>query len=269
VDTQPDRDRAITQAGYYDHYWSGTSGWRPPAGMDSDLACWLSYLVCPETAVIDIGCGDGSRYADYLISAGVKVHGLDVSNVAVLAARELGIEAQLASLDRKLPVPDEEFDSAICLEVLEHLVEPEFTAKEIYRVLKPGGHLLVSVPNIAFWPVRIELLLTGHFNPKGSPVTERRYPWRDPHLRFFNSLSLRNMLLDAGFVIKRQGGLETQFLEVAGLKRILQLKVTDPVQSVLRRIGSRFYTLLARRCVILVQKPGKQNPPRSGPMGYS
>lgn len=256
MNTRPDSERAIAQTEYYDDYWSGVSGWRPQAGMNPELVPWLDHLIRPGTAVLDVGCGDGSRYADYLISVGIKVHGLDVSEVAVRAARERGIEAQVANLGRKLPVPDEKFDSSICLEVLEHLVEPEFTAREIYRVLKPGGHLLVSVPNVGFWPVRLELLLTGHFNPKGSPVTQHRYPWRDPHLRFFNSSSLRNMLLDTGFIVEGQGGLETQFLEVAGLQRIFRSEATRSAQPILRRVGRRFYTLLARRCVILAQKPG-------------
>jgi hypothetical protein len=103
----------------------------------------------------------------------------------------------------------------------------------------------------------MELLLTGHFDPKGCTITRDRYPWRDPHLRFFNSLSLRNMLLDTGFVIEKQGGLETQFLGVAGLDRIFRYRATRPAQSILRRVGRRFYTLLAQRCVILAQKPGK------------
>jgi methionine biosynthesis protein MetW len=219
----------------------------------------LSYLICPGTSVLDVGCGDGSRYANYLLSAGAEVYGLDVSNVAVRAAREHGIKAQVASLDRTFPVSDEKFDSAICLEVLEHLVDPEFATKEIYRILKPGGRVLVSVPNMGFWPVRMELLLTGHFNPKGSPATQRRYPWRDPHLRFFNSLSLRNMLLEANFVIVRQGGLETQFLNVAGLQRVFKAEPARTIQSALQRVGSHFYTLLARRCIILAQKPGEQS----------
>jgi methionine biosynthesis protein MetW len=258
VETQSDSDRAISRHEYYDDYWSGAMGRKAEPGMDPDMPGWLNELIWPGTVVLDVGCGDGSRYTDYLISAGAKVHGFDVSDFAVRAARKRGIEAQVANLDRSLPAADEAFDSAVCIEVLEHLVEPEFTAKEIYRMLKPGGSLLVTVPNVGFWGVRMELLLTGHFDPRGCTVTRDRYPWRDPHLRFFNSSSLRNMLLDTGFVIKKQGGLETQFLEFAGLERFFRYKVTRPTQPILRHIGSRFYTVLAQRCVILAQKPVKR-----------
>src|SRR6267143_1760416 len=53
-----------------------------------------------------------------------------------------------------LPFPDEVFDLVWCTEVIEHVVDPAFTLGEINRVLKPGGRLLLSTPNSAFWAFR-------------------------------------------------------------------------------------------------------------------
>ncbi|MEJ7811817.1 MAG: methyltransferase domain-containing protein [Gemmatimonadaceae bacterium] len=242
-------------AGYYDEYWSGATGWRPPGGLDADLKAWLDRLVRPGAKILDVGCGDGARYGRHLRAAGVLLSGVDVSEVAVQAARSNGIDATVVNLDERLPFPDGTFDGVICLEVLEHLVDPEFTARDVLRLLRPGGHLLVSVPNVGFWAVRMELLATGHFNPKGNPVTQRRYPWRDPHLRFFNSQTLRSMLTDVGFRVERHGGLEQQFLRVAGLERIFASRAARPLDALLRRVGGRFHSLLARRCVALAVKP--------------
>ncbi len=247
---------AAQPARYYDDYWSGVTSWKPTDPLDEELKSWLDEIVRPGLTVLDVGCGDGSRYGESLVGAEVELHGVDVSQVAVDEACSRGLKAVRAGLEEPLPFGDEQFDAAICLEVLEHLVDPEFAAGEIHRVLRPGGALLLSVPNVAHWRSRAELALLGRFDPKGSPVTARRYPWRDPHLRFFTSRSLADMLQDRGFTVTAQGGLDTQFLNAAPLLRgIVRPPTMRWLDRLLRRIGARFYTLLSGRCVALAVKP--------------
>lgn len=104
------------------------------------------------TRVLDAGCGEGVLVDEY-------AERLDI----------IGLDANYASdrvthgLLTALPFPDASFDRALCLDVLEHLAyeEQPRALAEIFRVLRPGGELLVSVPNLAHLQSRIQFLLRG------------------------------------------------------------------------------------------------------------
>ena len=242
-------NEALETGRYYDEYWSGSTGWSPPAGLDEDLRAWLDPLMVRGRKALDVGCGDGARYGARVRASGVEIHGVDISEVAVASARERGIDARVASLTEPLPHGDASFDVAICLEVLEHLVNPAVVTREIARILRPGGLALLSVPNSAFWTTRVELMFSGRFNPRGSPVTQRAFPWRDPHLRFFTLTSIEAMLAESGLRVVKAGGLECQFLRIAGTDQMLGRK--SFLDRPLAAIGRLWPSLLARRCIVL------------------
>jgi SAM-dependent methyltransferase len=105
-----------------------------------------------ETRVLDAGCGEGvlvDEYADRLAITGVD------ANYSSARVRTASLTA--------LPFEDGSFDRALCLDVLEHLSyedQPRALA-ELYRVLRSGGELLVSVPNLAHLQSRVQFLLRG------------------------------------------------------------------------------------------------------------
>lgn len=104
------------------------------------------------TRVLDAGCGEGvlvDEYADRL-----DIIGLDANY-----ASDRVTHGSLTAL----PFPDASFERALCLDVLEHLAyeEQPRALAEIFRVLRPGGELLVSVPNLAHLQSRIQFLLRG------------------------------------------------------------------------------------------------------------
>jgi SAM-dependent methyltransferase len=112
---------------------------------------WLDALPA-GTRVVDAGCGEGvlvEEYADRL-----AIEGLDASYSSERVRR-----GSLTSL----PYAGGVFDRALCLDVLEHLSfeEQPRALAELYRVLRPGGELLVSVPNLAHLQSRIHFLLRG------------------------------------------------------------------------------------------------------------
>jgi SAM-dependent methyltransferase len=83
-----------------------------------------------------------------LVKESNEVFGVDVSETAVARCREKGIKALgLDVSSEALPFDDGFFDVVICLETLEHLMNPYFAVTEIRRVLKEKGRLICSVPN--------------------------------------------------------------------------------------------------------------------------
>jgi len=120
-----------------------------------------------------------------------------VSEEAVGFATASGLEAHVIDDAAVLPFPDDSFDLAICIEVLEHLFSPHAATAEIQRVLRPGGVLIASVPNAVYWRLRVNLV-KGVWNPLGDALAIEQ-PWRDPHIRFFSPTTLARMLTQSGF----------------------------------------------------------------------
>jgi SAM-dependent methyltransferase len=185
----------MTVKSYYDAYWS-EDGFLPANPLVEPFRGIIDERVTTSTDCLDVGCGDG-RTGLWLARRARSYVGVDVSESAVRAARLRGMDARLVADAALLPFPDRSFDVALCIEVLEHLFDPEGAAAEIRRVLRPGGTLVVSVPNCAFWRRRVDLL-TGRWNPFGDLESVEK-PWRDPHIRFFTRAALHRMLLCAGY----------------------------------------------------------------------
>jgi ubiquinone/menaquinone biosynthesis C-methylase UbiE len=151
--------------------------------------------------VLDLGCGDG-RYAARLAAAGYEVTGVDPSEEALARARRAYPQLDLTPPrpDGTLPFADNSFDAAICIYVLEHVVDTQTLLSEVRRVLVPGGRLIVAVP----WHGRIKnvLIALGGF--------ERHYDPLQPVLRFYARGSLARLLVEMGFEqikLKGSGGI--------------------------------------------------------------
>jgi SAM-dependent methyltransferase len=192
---------------YYETYWS-TEGFCPRGALPPDMRWLLPRAVKPADACLDVGCGDGLTAGPWLQSNGGSYVGADVSRNAVEMARSHGLDAVQIQDAAELPFDDDSFDVALCIEVFEHLFRPDLASREIVRVLRPGGRLIATVPNVSHWKQRVDLALRGRWNPAGDRLSVAQ-PWRDPHVRFFTPRTLRSMLLAAGFGQVEVGGRRT------------------------------------------------------------
>ena len=154
--------------------------------------------------IVDVGCGDGSALA---VAArhnpGHRFAGIDWSGDALRRAHALDLTVLRAAVTAPgLPVADGAADVVIMSELIEHLVDPDGAIAEVRRVLRPGGSLLLSTPNLAAWynrgllaagiqPVFSEVSLRGVFGRPGRVVAG--------HLRLFTRRALTEFLTASGF----------------------------------------------------------------------
>jgi len=184
---------------YYGRYW-GADGFCPRGRMHPDLKRILDRTLGGLSGrLLDMGCGDAGTLGPKAREKNWDYLGVDVSPEAVILARQAGFAAKEIGEDFVTDLPAATFDAVCCFEVLEHLLTPEKCLQECLRVLKPGGKLVVTVPNAAFWRHRLDLMFLGRFNPNGDNLSLVE-PWRDPHVRFFTSRSLGDLLRKTGVI---------------------------------------------------------------------
>lgn len=101
-------------------------------------------LLGKNLRVLDIGCGTGA-IMEFFKKAGFKAFGVDMSEVALDYCRQKGLEVALGTAEQTNQA-DESFDLAVSFDVLEHVAEDQKAVDEIWRILKPGGWFIASVP---------------------------------------------------------------------------------------------------------------------------
>jgi methionine biosynthesis protein MetW len=161
-------------------------------------------------AVLDIGCGDGFFSQSIHEMTGARVSGVDISIEAAELAREKGVDARQCDLNTGICFEASSFDLVVCTEVIEHVFDPDFLLDEIWRILSPGGCLVLSTPNLAAWYNRV-LLLLG-IQPIFTDTSTRKNYGRalkvlgqggQPvgHLHLYTANALKEILLDHHFTI--------------------------------------------------------------------
>ncbi len=180
---------------YYESYWahgkSTFSGARQ--GYATNFCRWMSRELAGldrEAPILEVGCGDGS-FTTELAKHSNDVTAIDISagQVAENAARFPTILFEQHDVAETFPFVDGIFEAIWCSEVLEHLLDPGFAVKEMFRVMKPGGRLLITVPyHGRFKNVMIALFKWDeHFVPT------------NPHIRFYTKETLGGLAEKAGF----------------------------------------------------------------------
>ena len=173
--------------------------------------------------ILDLGCGRG-QLAEEFVRKGNRVTGVDVLPPEQVSRsldpyiRESFYLEGLAKVKERLA--GRKFDKVLLLDVIEHVPDSEGLVRDCASLLKPGGQLIVSVPNVANISVRL-MLLMGKFEYMARGIMDRT------HLRFFTRKTIEKTITGQGFSIVRHR------MTVIPLEVIFGLAPTNPIMRVM------------------------------------
>lgn len=165
--------------------------------------------------ILEIGCGTGATGALALARGRAGYYaGVELMESAAQDARDVLSEVVVGDVEQlDLDWQPAEFDALILSEVLEHLVDPGKLLRRLSRLVRPGGMVLASSPNISHWRV-IGELINGRFDLADQGVFDRT------HLRWFTPATFAGMFESAGFHVEDVGPVTPFSPRVETLRRI-------------------------------------------------
>ena len=232
----------------------------------------LVSLVGRPRTVLDVGCGVGLNGAA-IKRTGARVTGIEIVPRSIERARAVLDEVIAADIGSDAAVKNalgsRRFDLIVFADVLEHTVDPKAVLERFLPYLEDDGVVLVSLPNVAAWPVRFSLL-AGRFEYQPSGILD------DSHLRFFTRESAAHLCERAGLEVLT---MEQNPMIVRAAKELIMATMVpqgaEPteladslaykayqafVRPVEDLIANRAPGLLAFQNVIVARKPPRRRP---------
>lgn len=183
--------------------------------------------------VLDVGCAEGNL-AEVMFSNECEVVGIEIDEESAQNAQKFCKEIIIGDVETiQLPTKYRDyFDYILFADILEHLRDPSMVLKRFKEYLKDDGCIIVSLPNISNWRMRLKFL-SGKFEYQNTGVLDIG------HIRFFNEKSAKNMISDAGFELIK--------LDITGLDSPIGTKF-------FQIIGTHLPNLLAYQFLIIAKK---------------
>jgi 2-polyprenyl-3-methyl-5-hydroxy-6-metoxy-1,4-benzoquinol methylase len=198
---------------------------RPRSYYGQERANVIAELPRPLGRVLDVGCGEGGAN-DSLRAAGASaVTGIEIVPEAAARAAERYDRVEVGDAKDALQRIEGPFDTILCYDILEHLVDPESVLGRLRELAAERSRLHVSIPNARHWSLLRDLVIRGTFG-----YTE--WGHRDAtHLRWFTRSDMRQLLSEAGWTVEAT-------TSSAG-HRLRELGVRAP-QQVVNALGGEF-----------------------------
>ena len=193
----------------------------------------------PPGKLLDIGCSTGD-WAIHWKEKGWNPYGLDIDDDHVRISVKRGIAAEVCDLNaERIPFTEEIFDLIFAGEIIEHLVDTDGFLDELNRCLAPGGHLILTTPNLASFENRIRLLLGVY------PIWLDHRLKGSGHVRAYTPTVLKRQLREHGFEIIKQTGNWVPFIPQ---------RITDDVRIPALAVTGSLFPSLAMDIIILARK---------------
>lgn len=168
------------------------------------LIHYINTYLKKESKILDMGCGTGIIMKKFQ-NLGFNICGIDKSSDAISFCKKRGLNNVKLGDGNNIPFENEKFDIVIALDILEHVDDDSLVLKEMNRVLKKGGKLIISVPAFKF-------LWTQH-------------DIEVQHKRRYAKSNLESKIIQSGFKIKRINFGYVIFFLVLFISRIFSKKI--------------------------------------------
>lgn len=166
--------------------------------IEEYLKSYIHTLSDAHPTLLDIGCG-GGQIDKKFIDLGYDVYGTDISRENLIRAKKIGVRVKQSDANRSLPYGSGFFSVVFAGEIIEHLFDTRIFLSEIQRVLRAGGLLILTTPNLAHLPDRCKFL----FGISPSQIQPLHMFLRF-HIRPFTFQTLRDALKMAKFNVIKQ-----------------------------------------------------------------
>lgn len=171
----------------------------PARAHPDDAHSVLMRLIPRDSRVLELGCASGYLSGYMERALGCRVTGLEFDPAATAIAAQRCSEVHTVDLDApdalQAAQASAPYDVLLAAAVLEHLKYPERLLQQARALLKPGARVIVSLPNIAYWRLRL-MLLAGRFDYTDYGVMDRT------HLRLYTAKTGRALLAEQGYTVE-------------------------------------------------------------------
>jgi 2-polyprenyl-3-methyl-5-hydroxy-6-metoxy-1,4-benzoquinol methylase len=157
----------------------------------------VDALPRPIGSVLDVGCGSGGVGPGLRDAGATRLTGTEVVPEQAALARAHYDQVVAAPVEDALEQLEGPFDTVLCLDVLEHLVDPERVMRDLRGLAAPGARLQVSLPNARHVSLMKDLVVKGTFGYTDWGHRDRT------HLRWFTRRDIVEAMERAGWVVQR------------------------------------------------------------------
>lgn len=239
-------------------------------GINKTFLNVLEKLNINNKNILSLGCGSAALESLLENKYGCKVIGIDLEEAAIKKAKNRISEAFVLNLEQDDLIKilaNKRFDLILCADILEHLRNPDKIFEECKHLLNKDGLIVISIPNIANWSVRLNLLV-GKFEYADAGLLDKT------HVHFYTLKNLKELMKKNNYEIfslnystslvnitrsklislntdkVKQNNLQEKFMKKSFLRKILKYSL----EKADAKLTHLFPKLFAYQFIIVVQE---------------